>query len=235
MSFPVAAQIKAPSSSSQAGKDIITLTTRDLPYLVIGPLLGDTNMKTHTHACTSSGLFPYQLQSFPSLYQPKVQVVWMKPPLYTLERDGQSDYVSKEWCRCLELDVGRQYDTQTPVKKHIAEHKICHVWLRLKFSRSESPYNTSQILNQTTERRQGIVAFRIWTGHKPAAAQAWLPSKPLTSHSSRTGISFRQLALCVAPLTRQRGEFFPLANGTSFSFPERGGWKREKWCPAGGK
>lgn len=33
MRFPVAAQIKAPSSSSQAGKDIITLTTRDLRYL----------------------------------------------------------------------------------------------------------------------------------------------------------------------------------------------------------
>lgn len=33
MRFPVAAQIKAPLSSSQAGKDIITLTTRDIPYL----------------------------------------------------------------------------------------------------------------------------------------------------------------------------------------------------------
>lgn len=137
----------------------------------------------------------------------------MKPPLFTLERDGQSDYVSKECCRCLELHVGRQYKNLLIRAQN----------LRLKRSRSKSPYSTSQILNQTTEKRQGIVAFRIWTGHKPAAAQAWLPSEPLTSHSSRTGISFRQLALGVAPLTRQRGEFFPLTNGTSFSFPKRGG------------
>lgn len=71
-----------------------------------------------------------------------------------------------------------------------------------------------------------IVALRVWTGHKSAATQAWLPSKPLTSRSSRTGISFRQLALSVAPLTRQGREFFPLANGTPFSFPERDRWER---------
>lgn len=117
--------------------------------------------------------------------------------------------------------------TQLAVKKHISEHKICCI--QLKHSRSESPSTVFQILKQTTEKR--IAAFRVWTGLKPAAA--WLPSKPLTSHSSRTGISFRQLALRVAPLTHRSGEFFPLANGTSFSFPERGGWKREKWCPAG--
>ena len=34
MRFPVAAQIKEPSTSSQAGKDIITLTTREVPSSV---------------------------------------------------------------------------------------------------------------------------------------------------------------------------------------------------------
>lgn len=47
------------------------------------------------------------------------------------------------------------------------------------------------------DTKKKIVALRGWTGHRPAAAQTFLPSKPLTAHSSRTGISFRQLALCV--------------------------------------
>lgn len=101
--------------------------------------------------------------------------------------------------------------------------------LDLKF-----PPSTWQIMKQTTEKRHRTVAFRVLTGHKPAAAQAWLPNRSLTSHSSHTGISFRQLAFRVAPLTRQGGEFFPLTNGTSLSFQERGGWKRKKGVPLGG-
>lgn len=82
-------------------------------------------------------------------------------------------------------------------------------------------------MKQTTEKRHRTVAFRVWTGHKPAAAQAWLCNNSLTSHSSRTGISFGQLAFRVAPLVRQGGEFFsPLQwNVTPIS---RARWMKEK-------
>lgn len=96
MRFPVAAQIKEPSSSSQAGKYIITLTTRDLPYSVIGLFLGDQNMNTHRTHVLPLGCSHICCRVSPP-WKPKVQaVVWMKSPLFTLERDGQSDYVSEK-------------------------------------------------------------------------------------------------------------------------------------------
>lgn len=78
------------------------------------------------------------------------------------------------------------------------------------------------------DKKTRIAAFWDWQTRKPAAAQTFLvpslflPSMPLTAHSSRTGISFRQLALHVAPVACQGAEFFPLFNGMSFPFPERG-------------
>lgn len=82
-------------------------------------------------------------------------------------------------------------------------------------------YSSKSVINMKKSR---VLWFSNSRKKQTAVAQT-----SLTSHSSHTGISFCQLALSIALLTCQGGGFFPLSNGTSLSFPERGGWKGENW------
>lgn len=125
---------------------------------------------------------------------------------------------------------GRHYNTQVPIKyPNVAFDRIHHAERR--------PTLIKSLTTKRELRVSGIGRDASLQLHKPLFFFFYfiffLPSMPLTAHSSRTGISFRQLALHVAPLARQGGEFFPLFNGMSFPFPERGRWKGEKWRPAG--
>lgn len=122
---------------------------------------------------------------------------------------------------------GRHYNTQVPIKyPNVAFDRIHHAERRPTLIKVWQQNENCGFLGLAETQAcscTNLYFFLLF----------FLPSMPLTAHSSRTGISFRQLALHVAPLARQGGEFFPLFNGMSFPFPERGRWKGEKWRPAG--